>query len=69
MIDAFYKKAKQICYVIDFFFPVKPDMPSLIINDENIQEYQIISLTCSSFNGNPPPQYAWSRNGTLLTYK
>ncbi|CAF0851701.1 unnamed protein product [Adineta ricciae] len=46
---------------------IKPDMPSLIINDENIQEYQIISLTCSSFNGNPSPQYAWYRNGTLLT--
>jgi len=25
-------------------------------------------LTCSSFNGNPPPQYTWYRNGTLLTY-
>jgi hypothetical protein len=25
-------------------------------------------LTCSSLNGNPPPQYAWYRNSTLLTY-
>jgi hypothetical protein len=25
-------------------------------------------LTCSSLNGNPPPQYTWYRNDTLLTY-
>lgn len=25
-------------------------------------------MTCSSVNGNPPPQYTWYRNGTLLTY-
>jgi hypothetical protein len=51
-----------------FFFKVKPEAPSLTINEENIQEYQTVTLTCSSLNGNPPPQYTWFRNGTLLTY-
>lgn len=45
-----------------------PEAPGLTINKENIQEYQAVTLTCSSLNGNPPPQYTWSRNGTLLTY-
>lgn len=46
---------------------IKPEAPSLTINDDNIQEYQTVTLTCSSSNGNPPPQYTWYRNGTLLT--
>lgn len=50
------------------FIKVKPQAPSLTINDDNIQEYQTVTLTCSSSNGNPPPQYTWYRNGTLLTY-
>ncbi|CAF0934749.1 unnamed protein product [Adineta steineri] len=45
---------------------IKPEAPSLIINEENIQEYQIITLTCSSLNGNPSPQYIWYRNDTLI---
>lgn len=47
---------------------VQPEAPSLTINEENIQEYQTVTLTCSSFNGNPLPQYTWFRNGTLLSY-
>ncbi|CAF1407947.1 unnamed protein product [Rotaria sordida] len=46
---------------------IKPESPTLTINEENIQEYQTVKLTCSSLNGNPPPQYTWYRNGTLLT--
>ncbi|CAF1149884.1 unnamed protein product [Rotaria sp. Silwood1] len=46
---------------------IKPESPLLIINDENIQEYQTVKLICSSLNGNPSPQYTWYRNGTLLT--
>ena len=49
-------------------FKVKPEEPLLTIDKENIEEYQTVTLTCSSSNGNPPPQYAWYRNGTLLTY-
>ena len=47
---------------------VKPEYPSLTISEETIEENQPVTLTCSSFNGNPPPEYTWSRNGTLLTY-
>ncbi|CAF2499193.1 unnamed protein product [Rotaria sp. Silwood2] len=46
---------------------IKPESPSLIINEENIQEYQTVKLTCSSLNGNPSPQYTWYRNDTLLS--
>ncbi|UJR15729.1 hypothetical protein I4U23_002664 [Adineta vaga] len=45
---------------------IKPEAPLLIINKVNIEEYQAVTLTCSSVNGNPPPQYTWYRNGTLL---
>lgn len=47
---------------------VKPEAPSLTINKENIEEYQAVTLTCSSLNGNPPPQYTWYRNSALITY-
>lgn len=47
---------------------VKPEYPSLTISEETIEENQPVTLTCSSFNGNPAPEYTWSRNGTLLTY-
>ena len=47
---------------------VKPEHPSLTINEENIREDQRVTLTCSSSNGNPPPQYTWYRNDTLLPY-
>ncbi|CAF1665078.1 unnamed protein product, partial [Rotaria magnacalcarata] len=46
---------------------IKPEAPSLTIDEENIQEYQTVKLTCSSLNGNPPPRYTWYRNGTLVT--
>lgn len=45
-----------------------PEAPVLTINKENIEEYQAVTLTCSSVNGNPPPQYTWYRNHTRLTY-
>ena len=51
-----------------FLCSVKPEYPSLTINEETIEENQPVTLTCSSFNGNPAPEYTWSRNGTLLTY-
>ncbi|CAF3742114.1 unnamed protein product [Adineta steineri] len=46
---------------------IKPEAPLLTINKVNIEEYQAVTLTCSSSNGNPSPQYTWYRNGTLLT--
>ncbi|CAF0944414.1 unnamed protein product [Rotaria sordida] len=46
---------------------IKPEAPLLTINKENIEEYQTVTLTCSSLNGNPPPQYTWHRNNILLT--
>ncbi|CAF5148712.1 unnamed protein product, partial [Rotaria magnacalcarata] len=46
---------------------IKPEAPSLTVNKENIEEYQAVTLTCSSLNGNPPPQYTWYRNSVLVT--
>lgn len=51
-----------------FYIKVMPEAPVLTINKENIEEYQAVTLTCSSLNGNPPPQYTWYRNHTRLTY-
>ncbi|CAF3380090.1 unnamed protein product [Rotaria sp. Silwood1] len=46
---------------------IKPEAPLLTINKENIEEYQAVTLTCSSLKGNPPPQYIWYRDSVLLT--
>lgn len=62
------KKNNRHKLVIVFLSSVKPEAPLLTINKVDIEEYQAVTLTCSSLNGNPPPQYTWYRNGTLLTY-
>lgn len=51
------------------YFQVKPEAPLLTLDRDDLDESQAVTLTCSSVNGNPPPHYTWSRNGTLLMYE
>ncbi|XP_071172518.1 cell adhesion molecule CEACAM5-like isoform X14 [Mytilus edulis] len=47
---------------------VTPGQPSISINDTRPQkvEKDVVSLTCSSSGGNPPPEFTWTKNGLVL---
>ncbi|XP_052061423.1 cell adhesion molecule DSCAM-like isoform X3 [Mytilus californianus] len=47
---------------------VIPGPPSIQINDTRPQkvENDVVSLTCSSSGGNPPPEFTWTKNGLVL---
>ncbi|CAC5419869.1 CADM3 [Mytilus coruscus] len=47
---------------------VIPGPPSITINDTRPQkvENDVVSLTCSSLGGNPPPEFTWTKNGLVL---
>ncbi|XP_076113072.1 hemicentin-1-like isoform X14 [Mytilus galloprovincialis] len=47
---------------------VAPGQPSISINDTRPQkvENDVVSLTCSSSGGNPPPEFTWTKNGLVL---
>ncbi|XP_063441730.1 hemicentin-1-like isoform X11 [Mytilus trossulus] len=47
---------------------VAPGQPSISINDTRPQkvEKDVVSLTCSSSGGNPPPEFTWTKNGLVL---
>lgn len=57
-----------MCQIFIYFSLVKPEASSLTISSDDLEEYQAVTMTCSSRHGNPPPQYTWFRNETLFMY-